>query len=64
MADDAESACPVDHKTRDAWLAQARAAEASKQKQADQSQQAKCPVDHSPKSTSSSSWTQKLSSLI
>ncbi|KAL7921361.1 cytochrome c/c1 heme-lyase [Trichoderma austrokoningii] len=65
MADNAESACPVDHKTRDAWLQAARAAEASKQSQS-QSQPATCPVDHSSSSaaTPSSSWTQKLSSLI
>ncbi|KAL6898604.1 cytochrome c/c1 heme-lyase [Trichoderma evansii] len=63
MAD--ESACPVDHKTRDAWLEAARAAEASKQSQSpNQSQPATCPVDHSAKSAPSSSWTQKISSLI
>lgn len=61
MADNAESACPVDHKTRDAWLEAARAAEASKQSQ---SQPATCPVDHSSSAAPSSSWTQKLSSLI
>ncbi|KAM0255334.1 hypothetical protein ACHAQJ_005851 [Trichoderma viride] len=60
MADDA---CPVDHKTRDAWLSHARAAEAAKQNK--QGEQATCPVDHSSKSaSSSSSWTQKVSSLI
>lgn len=68
MADNAESACPVDHKTRDAWLEAARAAEASKQSQSQsqsQSQPATCPVDHSSGAApSSSSWTQKLSSLI
>lgn len=63
MADDAESACPVDHKTRDAWLRAARDAEASKQSQTpNQNQPATCPVDHSSKA--SSSWTQKISSLI
>ncbi|PTB37124.1 uncharacterized protein TrAFT101_010857 [Trichoderma asperellum] len=61
MADNAESACPVDHKTRDAWLEAARAAEASKQSQ---SQPATCPVDHSSSAAPPSSWTQKLSSLI
>lgn len=63
MADNAES-CPVDHKTRDAWLQAARAAEASKQSQPpNQSPPATCPVDHSSKAPSSS-WTQKISSLI
>ncbi|KAL7793806.1 cytochrome c/c1 heme-lyase [Trichoderma ceciliae] len=64
MADDAKSACPVDHKTRDAWLSQARAAEASKQQQSEQNRQAACPVDHSSKASASSSWTQTLSSII
>ncbi|KAL7944016.1 cytochrome c and c1 heme-lyase [Trichoderma barbatum] len=63
----AEDACPVDHKTRDAWLAHARAAEASKQNQtqpqSEQSEQPICPVDHSSKKTSSS-WTQTISSYI
>jgi cytochrome c heme-lyase len=63
MADDAET-CPVDHKTRDAWLSQARAAEAAKQAQSEQNQPATCPVDHSSKSAPSSSWTQKVSSLL
>lgn len=58
----AEDACPVDHKTRDAWLAHARAAEASKQSQSEQTQQSTCPVDHAPKT--SSSWTQTISSYI
>lgn len=63
MANNADS-CPVDHKTRDAWLQAARAAEASKQSQSqNQNQPATCPVDHSSKATSSS-WTQKISSLI
>ncbi|KAF3073996.1 hypothetical protein CFAM422_003340 [Trichoderma lentiforme] len=65
----AEDACPVDHKTRDAWLAHARAAEASKQSQTQspsQSEASKCPVDHSAKkpSSTSSSWTQTISSYI
>ncbi|KAK1239936.1 hypothetical protein MKX08_007378 [Trichoderma sp. CBMAI-0020] len=64
MADNADSACPVDHKTRDAWLQAARAAEASKQSQNQNlNQPATCPVDHS-KTAPSSSWTQKISSLI
>lgn len=65
MADNDDSACPVDHKTRDAWLQAARAAEASKQSQTpnqSQSEPATCPVDHSK--ATSSSWTQKISSLI
>lgn len=61
MADNAES-CPVDHKTRDAWLQAARAAEASKQSQIPNQTPATCPVDHSSKAPSS--WTQKISSLI
>ncbi|KAK4061092.1 uncharacterized protein Triagg1_10519 [Trichoderma aggressivum f. europaeum] len=65
----AEDACPVDHKTRDAWLAHARAAEASKQSQTQpqsqsQSEASKCPVDHSARNPSSSSWTQTISSYI
>ncbi|KAF5006220.1 hypothetical protein FDECE_7379 [Fusarium decemcellulare] len=54
MADNSsESACPVDHKSREAWLNQARSAEA-------QSQPAKCPVDH----TAPKWWTQTLKSYI
>nr|WNZ75411.1 Cytochrome c1 heme lyase [Trichoderma harzianum] len=63
----AEDACPVDHKTRDAWLAHARAAEASKQSQpqsSTQSEASKCPVDHSAAKKPSSSWTQTISSYI
>ncbi|KAJ4859645.1 cytochrome c/c1 heme lyase domain-containing protein [Trichoderma breve] len=63
----AEDACPVDHKTRDAWLAHARAAEASKQSQPQspaQSEASKCPVDHSAAKKPSSSWTQTISSYI
>ncbi|KAK0757982.1 hypothetical protein N5P37_009278 [Trichoderma harzianum] len=62
----AEDACPVDHKTRDAWLAHARAAEASKQSQpqsSTQSEASKCPVDHSA-AKKPSSWTQTISSYI
>ncbi|KAL6792828.1 cytochrome c and c1 heme-lyase [Trichoderma sp. SZMC 28012] len=62
----AEDACPVDHKTRDAWLAHARAAEASKQSQPQSSTQneaSKCPVDHSA-TKKPSSWTQTISSYI
>ncbi|KAK2593458.1 Cytochrome c1 heme lyase [Conoideocrella luteorostrata] len=61
MADAApkdESACPVDHKTRDAWLSQARAAEASKNQTA-------CPVDHSSlRHGPSKTWSQTLTSYL
>lgn len=50
-----ESACPVDHKTRDAWLEQARAAEASNNKSA-------CPVDHS--APSPKTWSQTFASYL
>lgn len=59
-SDDAESACPVDHKTRDAWLEQARAAEALKNKSAATS----CPVDHISSQPKPKSWSQTLSSYI
>ncbi|KAL3962404.1 hypothetical protein ACCO45_003927 [Purpureocillium lilacinum] len=62
MADKSDpAACPVDHKTRDAWLAQARAAEAAKA----QTPSAACPVDHtSQASPPSKSWTQTLTSYL
>ncbi|KAJ6440678.1 cytochrome c/c1 heme-lyase [Purpureocillium lavendulum] len=67
MADKSDpAACPVDHKTRDAWLAQARAADAAKA----QSAGAQRPVDHPhtplPQSSAppSKSWTQTLSSYL
>ena len=62
MADKSDpAACPVDHKTRDAWLAQARAAEAAKA----QSPSAACPVDHTSQvSPPSKSWTQTLTSYL
>jgi cytochrome c heme-lyase len=60
MADkSSESACPVDHKARDEWLAQARAAEASKAS----AQPAQCPVDHKA-SPPAKSWTQTVTSYI
>lgn len=60
----AADACPVDHKSREAWLEQARAAEASKAAAAAAASSAKqCPVDHTAPS-SSSSWTSRLSSLL
>ena len=49
-----DSACPVDHKTRDAWLSQARAA-------TDKTQTAECPVDHGK---ASKSWSQTISSYL
>lgn len=71
MADaNAQSACPVDHKTRDAWIEQAREAEAKKaQAQAQVPAQAKaappsvCPVDHTARSEPKS-WSQTFSSYI
>ena len=59
MACPDQDACPVDHKAREAWLQQARAAEASKS----QSSPAACPVDHSSQ-TPSKSWNQTLSSYL
>ncbi|OAA69941.1 cytochrome C1 heme lyase [Akanthomyces lecanii RCEF 1005] len=55
-------ACPVDHKSREAWLEQARAAEASKAAAAASSAK-QCPVDHAAQ-PSSPSWTSRLSSLL
>lgn len=48
-----ESACPVDHKTRDAWLAQAK-------------NQSACPADHPPSSQTPSpkTWTQTITSYL
>ncbi|EFY99389.1 hypothetical protein MHUMG1_01781 [Metarhizium humberi] len=54
-----EDACPVDHKTRDAWLSQARAAEATKS----QAAAAQCPVDHTSQAQSKS-WTQVITSYM
>lgn len=59
----AADACPVDHKSREAWLGQARAAEASKAAAAAASPAKQCPVDHTAPS-SSLSWTSRLSSLL
>lgn len=56
-----QDACPVDHKAREAWLSQARAAEASKAQT--QPQPSACPVDHSAKAQPKS-WTQSVSSLF
>ncbi|KHN93723.1 cytochrome C1 heme lyase [Metarhizium album ARSEF 1941] len=53
-----EDACPVDHKTRDAWLSQARAAEAAKSQAS-----AHCPADRTPQ-TQSKSWMQTIASYI
>ncbi|KAG9256570.1 cytochrome C1 heme lyase [Emericellopsis atlantica] len=62
MAGD-ESACPVDHKAREEWLAQARAAEASKAKSQSQPPPSACPVDHSS-APPTRSWTQSLTSYF
>lgn len=61
MADDPESACPVDHRTRDAWLAQARAVRPSNPRAA-----ARCPVEEAAPSSSAGarSWTQTLTSYL
>ncbi|KAF5663715.1 cytochrome c heme-lyase [Fusarium heterosporum] len=58
---DKNDACPVDHKTRDAWLAQAREAEAAKAK-AQAKAPATCPVDHTAQQ--SKSWSQTLTSYL
>lgn len=60
MAD--KDACPVDHKTRDAWLAQARATEAAKQ--ASNPPPTACPVDHTAAPQPSKSWTQSITSYL
>ncbi|OAA63150.1 cytochrome C1 heme lyase [Cordyceps fumosorosea ARSEF 2679] len=60
----AADACPVDHKSREAWLEQARAAEASKAAAAASSSSSakQCPVDHTAQAPSS--WGARLSSLL
>ena len=59
MADkDSAADCPVDHKTRDAWLAHARAAESSKP------QPAACPVDHQQAPAQPRSWAATLTSYL
>lgn len=57
-----ESACPVDHKAREAWLSEARAAEASKAQTT--GTPSACPVDHSARSQKPSSWSQTISSYL
>lgn len=57
-----EDKCPVDNKTRDAWLAHARSVEEAKNKQSQQ-QPTTCPVDHTSLSQPKS-WTQTISSYI
>ncbi|KAH7149113.1 cytochrome c/c1 heme-lyase [Dactylonectria estremocensis] len=60
MAD--QSACPVDHKTRDAWIEQAREAEAKKaQDQAKAAPPSACPVDHTAR-PQPKSWSQTIAS--
>lgn len=56
--DNQESACPVDHTAREAWLQQARAVDAQKPKP----QPSACPVDHTAQP--SKSWTQSLTSYL
>ncbi|OAQ70944.1 cytochrome C1 heme lyase [Pochonia chlamydosporia 170] len=56
MSSTDKDACPVDHKTRDAWLSQARAAEAAKA-------QSQCPVDHTSQ-TQPKSWSQTITSYL
>lgn len=51
-----ESACPVDHKTRDAWLAQARASEAAKPQS--------IPATASRSNDAPSSWSNTISSYL
>lgn len=60
MADNSSpSVCPVDHKTRDAWIEKSREIEAQKAAAAP----SVCPVDHTAK-TQPKSWTQSLTSYI
>ncbi|KAG6007579.1 hypothetical protein E4U21_005777 [Claviceps maximensis] len=66
MADKETPACPVDSKTRDAWLAQARAAEiasASASTSAHNSPSS-CPVNHHSSTTPAKTWTQSLASYL
>lgn len=60
MAGENQDACPVDHNARQAWLEQARVAEASR---SGASAAAKCPVDHRD-AQSPKSWGQTLSSYL
>ncbi|KAM3503178.1 hypothetical protein MY11210_008815 [Beauveria gryllotalpidicola] len=65
----AADACPVDHKSREAWLEQARAVEASKATTTSSSSSSsakQCPVDHTAQAPSSqpSSWSSRLTSLL
>jgi cytochrome c heme-lyase len=61
-----ESACPVDHKSREAWLSQARAAEASQAQtpSAPSSSASACPVDHSARNQKPATWSQTISSYL
>ncbi|KAG6262430.1 hypothetical protein E4U49_003126 [Claviceps purpurea] len=61
MADKDSPACPVDSQTRDAWLAQARAAASS------ESNTPSCPVNHDSSPTNppkTKTWTQSLTSYL
>lgn len=68
----AADACPVDHKSREAWLEQARAVEASRAaadaSSASSSSSAsaqQCPVDHTAKEASTQSlWSSRITSLF
>ncbi|PNY23266.1 cytochrome c1 heme lyase [Tolypocladium capitatum] len=66
MTDNSESVCPVDHKTRDAWLAQARAAEASRTQRprARAADASKSQPDHASAPPQAKSWTQSLASYL
>lgn len=58
-------ACPVDHKAREVWLAQARAAEASKKSTSTPAPAAAaCPVDHSAAAATAKSWSQTFTSYL
>lgn len=61
-AQSSESACPVDHKAREAWLEQARAAEAAKAASTSTSTPTTCPVDHSK--AQPKSWSQTFTSYL
>ncbi|KAG5914732.1 hypothetical protein E4U61_005384 [Claviceps capensis] len=60
MADKDSPACPVDSQTRDAWLAQARAAASS-----ESNTPSSCPVNHDSSPTNPpKTWTQSLTSYL
>lgn len=57
MADKTPDACPVDHKAREAWLAQARAIDEARAKT---TPQPACPIDHKQQKT----WSQTFTSYL